>query len=185
MGFTGNPGEVKAYAKRLAHLAANSKYIAKGAAPKIAALVKKTANAGTDPYGAPHVPAKSGGKALAGAGGSGDISVRVERSGRAIKVVVDGILRFHHDGTRTKGRKFQKALRKKLKAEGYNRAGIKGAVGDFRKQRAEGSIGKVWDPKRPLIPNETRGIPPAWKAPVLEAAHELLDKVGATQTGGT
>ena len=129
MGFSGNPGEVKAYAKRLAHLAANSKYIAKGAAPKVEALVKRTIAAGTDPYGAAWTPSKSGGSVLSGAGSSGDITVRVERSGRAIKTVVGGTLRFHHDGTRTKGRKFQKALRKKLKSEATTAPGSRGRLG--------------------------------------------------------
>lgn len=220
MGFSGNPGEVKAYAKRLAHLAEKSKYIAKGAAPKIEALVKRTIAAGTDPYGAPHVPGKSGGPVLTGAASSSDITVRVERSGRAVKVVVGGILRFHHDGTKTGGRRTVAKIKRRIRAragefkatEVLSKKRWKAAGGTdatfalykaemkaankFGKAAHKDSIaaaetagiravkGRVWDPERPLIPNEAQGVPAAWKGAVLEDAHKLLETVGAEQKGG-
>lgn len=219
MGFSGNPGEVKAYAKRLAHLAEKSKYIAKGAAPKIEALVKRTIAAGTDPYGAPHVPGKSGGPVLAGAASSSDITVRVERSGRAVKVVVGGVLRFHHDGTKTGGRKTAAKIRARVKAGAGKYRGAKAltkrqwarvggeeshaehkadiAAGNRHGRAAHrdrvaaqvnaevrAARGRVWDPERPLIPNEAQGVPATWKGAVLEDAHKLLETVGAEQKGG-
>lgn len=220
MGFTGNPGEVKAYAKRLAHLAANSKYIAKGAAPKIEKLVQSTMRAGTDPYGAPHVPAKSGGKALAGAAVGDAITVRVERSGKAIRTVVAYPLHFHHHGTHSGGRKTARAITKRIKSgfgpakglirpmtkaqwkkagrgeESYAeyRADVKSANAFTRaehKDRATSQAtaevraarGKVWDPERPLIPNDAQGIPKPWTDAVLESAVVLLDQVGAERKG--
>lgn len=220
MSFTGNPGEVKAYAKRLAHLAANSKYIAKGAAPKIEKLVQSTMRAGSDPYGAAHVPSKSGGRALSGAKVGDAITVRVERSGKAIRTVVSYPLHFHHHGTHSGGRKTARAITKRVKAgqgparglvrpltkaqwtragrseesyaeykadvkstNAFTRAEHKDRANAQANAEVRAARGRVWDPERPLIPNDAQGIPKPWQDAVLESAVVLLDQVGAEKKG--
>lgn len=46
-------------------------------------------------------------------------------------------------------------------------------------EREARAAGGVWDPKRPLIPNEGQGIPGQWSADLLDSAREVMSVAGA------
>ena len=182
MPLSGDFNALAAFFSKLKKLDGVSRKIAIEASPKIEALVDATIAAAQSPYGVGWKPKKGGGQALAGSSSAGRVLVRLVGKSQ-IKTSVLYPYHFHDGGTFSGGRIAMRAVRKKLRKEGYTRKGIAGAIKQLEAGRK--TAGNVHDPERPIVPRESEGIPGEWEAKVKTAAVEVMKAGGATLKAGS
>lgn len=175
MPLQGDFSALAAFHNRLRKLSGATREIALTVSPQIEGLVNGSFAGQSTPYGESWTPTKSGAPAFGGGDSGGRVLVRLV--GKAtVKTSVLYPLHFHNQGTHAGGRKAQAKLRKKLRGEGYSRAGIKGVLQQLNAGRKAGA----WhDPPRPMIPDDAAGIPPEWSNTIRQAATAVLSKAGA------
>jgi hypothetical protein len=179
--LTGDFGSLEAFQAQLSAVQGLPKRVAVAAVPELQAIVADEFATSTGPYGNPWVEMKDGGDPLVSLADQ----VTVTATGPKIRTKTDGYLNFHHAGTRNVAkRRAAKELRAELKSRRFAAAlsgESKGKKGRALREsfQAEGkgikdaaaaisAASGIHDPKRPVIPNDEQGIPPAW-VPVLEA----------------
>lgn len=175
MPISGDFAALAGWYKRLAKLQDASKEIAQAVAPKVEGLVNDTFREQASPEGEAWTPTKSGAPAFGGSDSGGRVFARLVGKS-TVRVSVLYPLHFHQDGTHTKGRKFQRAMRRSLRKEGYSARGIRGIVDQFDIGRRAGAY---HDPPRPMIPEGD--IPAKWADTITSTARPILAAAGATE----
>ena len=168
----GDFAALELFARQAGELKELPRLVALGSVGRLEGLTDAEFGAAADPYGNPWVPAKEPG-ATPLADGAGNVEVTAFGEGK-IRAEALYPYNFHHTGTRSVGRKTaEKKLTKAI------RAGFLGAMSKAEKRaqaKAISAASNVHDPKRPIVPDDARGTPPAWGDVLAEVSADVFAK---------